>query len=226
MSRIKKNKKKWVWIPSLVQVWGDLSAFIFGVVLRWWATWGKECCGWGGNHRWTIHPFFFFFLNNTSESLASRPGDVSALPLQENSAIGSTIGNKVLDLADGQHQKDSWSIDLRLHAPLIWGRDIKQVCHFISWRTHLKFWGGFVLILDLSCGTSYFAKINEFIIIHSSGTFCRLRYLLVYFWVLRPETFPAKVLPIMVSLRGRCLEVMTCSEGAMDWIRMMGWLGS
>lgn len=168
-------------------------------------------------------PFFsFFFLNNTSESLASRPGDVTALPLQENSAIG----NKVLDPADGQHQKDSWSTDLRLHAPLIWGRDIKQVCHFISWRTHLKFWGGFVLILDLSCGTSYFAKINEFIIIHSSGTFCRLRYLLFYFWVLRPETFPAKVLPIMVSLRGRCLEVMTCSEGAMDWIRMMGWLGS
>lgn len=136
------------------------------------------------------------------------------------------IGNKVLDLADGQHQKDSWSIVLRLHAPLIRGRDIKQVCHFISWRTHLKFGGGCVLILDLSCGTSYFAKINEFIIIHSSGTFCRLRYLFFYFWVLRPETFPAKVLPIMVSLRGRCLEVMTCSEGAMDWIRMMGWLGS
>lgn len=31
-----------------------------------------------------------------------------------------------------------------------------------------------------------------------------------------PDTFPAKVLPIMVSLRGRCLEVMTCSEGAID----------
>ena len=34
------------------------------------------------------------------------------------------------------------------------------------------------------------------------------------------------VLPMMVSLRGRCLEVMTCSEGAMDWMRIMGWLGS
>lgn len=34
------------------------------------------------------------------------------------------------------------------------------------------------------------------------------------------------ILPMMVSLRGRCLEVMTCREGAMDWIRMIGWLGS
>lgn len=33
-------------------------------------------------------------------------------------------------------------------------------------------------------------------------------------------------LPMMVSLRGLCLEVMTCSEGVMDWMRMIGWLGS
>ena len=42
--------------------------------------------------------------------------------------------------------------------------------------------------------------------------------------VIRPVE--AEGLPMMVSLRGRCLEVMTCSEGAMDWMRMMGWLGS
>lgn len=34
------------------------------------------------------------------------------------------------------------------------------------------------------------------------------------------------ILPMIVSLRGRCLEVMTCREGAMDWMRMIGWLGS
>lgn len=32
--------------------------------------------------------------------------------------------------------------------------------------------------------------------------------------------------PINVNFLGLCLDVMTCSDGAMDWMRMIGWLGS
>lgn len=178
--------------------------------------------GWG-NHRWLIHLRVWLPDQVTLQHCHYK--NTPARDFKSHRAIG----NKVSDLADGQCQKDSWYIDLCLRAPFIRGWGIKQVPHFISWRIHWKFWGAFVLILDLSCGTCYFAKTNEFIKSHSCGTFWCLRYLFFYLCVtrvLRPETFPAKVLPIMVSLRGRCLEVMTCSEGAMDWMRMMGWLGS
>lgn len=43
----------------------------------------------GGEPPVNNKPPFFFFLNNTSESLASRPSDVTALPLQEKLQPGS-----------------------------------------------------------------------------------------------------------------------------------------
>lgn len=69
----------------------------------------------------------------------------------------------------------------------------------------------------IRCRIVYLCHLLTIFFAHSiKDKFAAYAKLQIFIWLL----------PIMVSLRGRCLEVMTCSEGAMDWIRIIGWLGS
>lgn len=65
-------------------------------------------------HRWLIH--LRVWLPNRVTLRHCHDKNTPASNFKSHSAIG----NKVLELADGQCQKDSWYIDLCLHAPFIW----------------------------------------------------------------------------------------------------------